>query len=156
MKLTPEVWKSRELDHILLRHYNAVYNQNPIFRWTKGYIVPFPKKGGLGLAKIYWVITLKSIVAMMYNALLRNRIEPKIENIHRKSQNSFRRNRSTVSEIFTIRRILEGVRAKNPTGNNIICRLHQGLRLYTQSKVGANTIRLRPTQRNRRSYNDAI
>ena len=49
----------------------------------------------------------------MYNALLRNRIEPKIDNILRENQNGFRRNRSTISQILTIRRILEGVRAKN-------------------------------------------
>ena len=36
-----------------------------------------------------------------------------MENILRKNQNGFRRNRSTTSQILTIRRILEGVRAKN-------------------------------------------
>ena len=40
-------------------------------------------------------------------------IEPKIENILRKNQNGFRRNRSKTSQILTISRILEGVRAKN-------------------------------------------
>ena len=49
----------------------------------------------------------------IYNALLRNRIEPKIDNIFRKSQNGFRRNRSTTLLILTIRRILEDARAKN-------------------------------------------
>ena len=39
-------------------------------------------------------------------------MEPKIEKILRKNQNDFRSNRSTTSQIFTIRRIL-GVRAKN-------------------------------------------
>ena len=33
--------------------------------------------------------------------------------VNRKNQNGFRRNRSTTSQILTIRRILEGVRAKN-------------------------------------------
>ena len=47
----PEVWKTRQFDDILLRHCNAVYNQNPIDRWMKGCILPFPKKGDLGLAK---------------------------------------------------------------------------------------------------------
>ena len=61
----------------------------------------------------YRGITLTSIAAKIYNALLRNRIEPKIDNILRKNQNGFRRNRSTTSQILTIRRILEGVRAKN-------------------------------------------
>ena len=74
---------------------------------------PFPKKVDLGLAKNYRGITLTSIATKIYNALLRNRIEPKIDNILRKNQNSFRRNRSTTSQILTIGRILEGVRAKN-------------------------------------------
>ena len=112
-EIPPEVWKTRQFDDILLRHCNAVYNQNPIDRWMKGCILPFPKKGDLGLAKNYRDITLTSIAAKIYNALLRNRIEPKIDNILRKNQNGFRRNRSTTSQILTIRRILEGVRAKN-------------------------------------------
>ena len=73
----------------------------------KGCILPFPKKGVLGLAKNYRGITLTSIAAKIYNALLRDRIEPKIDNILRKNQNGFRRNRSTTSQILT------KVRAKN-------------------------------------------
>ena len=38
--------------------------------------------------------------------------EPKIDNILRKNQNGLRRNRSTTSQILTIRIILEGIRAK--------------------------------------------
>ena len=79
----------------------------------KGCNLLFHKKGDLGLAKSYRDITLTSIAAKIYNALLRNRIEPKIDNILRKNQNGFRRNRSPTSQILTIRRILEGVRAKN-------------------------------------------
>ena len=107
-----EVWKTRQFDDTLLRHCNAVYNQNPIDRWMKGCILPFPKKGDLGLAKNYRGITFTSIAAKIYNALLRNRIEPKIDNIFRKHQNGFRRNKSTTSQILTIRRILEGVPTK--------------------------------------------
>ena len=107
------MWKTRQFDDILLQQCNAVYSQNRIERWTKGCILPFPKKGDLGLAKNYRGITLTSIAAKIYNALLRNHIEPKIDNILRKNQNGFRRNRSTTSQILTIRRILEGVRAKN-------------------------------------------
>ena len=79
----------------------------------KGCILPFPKKGDLGLAKNYRGITLTSIVAKIYNPLLRNRIEPQIDNILRKNQNGFWRNRSTTSQILTICRILEGERIKN-------------------------------------------
>ena len=107
-----EVWKTRQFDNILLQHCNTVYNQNPIDRWKKGCILPFPKKGDLGLAKNYRSITLTSIAAKIYNAVLQNHIEPKID-ILRKNQNGFWRNRSTNSQILTIRRILVGVWAKN-------------------------------------------
>ena len=49
-------------------------------------ILPFPKKSVLRLAKNYWGITLTSIAAKIYNALLQNCIEPKINNILRKNQ----------------------------------------------------------------------
>ena len=112
-EILPVVWKNRQFDDILLRHCNAVYNQNPIDRWMKGCILPCSKNGDLGLTKNYRGITLTSIAAKIYNVRLRNRIEPKIDNILWKNQNGFRRNRSTTSQILTIRRILEGVRAKN-------------------------------------------
>ena len=90
-----------------------MYNQNPIGRWIKGCILPFPKKGYFGLTKTYRGITLTSIAARIYNVLLRNCIEPQINSILRKNQNDFQTNRSTTSQILTIRRILEGVRAKS-------------------------------------------
>ena len=62
-EIPPEVWKTRQFNDILLRHCNAVYNQNTIDRWMKGCILPFPKKGDLGLAKNYRGITLTSIAA---------------------------------------------------------------------------------------------
>ena len=80
-EIPPEVWKTRKFNDILLRHCNAVYNQNPIDRC----ILPFPKKGDLRLVKNYRGITLTSIVAKIYNALRHNRIEPKIDNILRKN-----------------------------------------------------------------------
>ena len=45
----------------------------------EGCILPFPKKGDLELAKNYRGITLTSTAAEIYNALLRNRIKPKID-----------------------------------------------------------------------------
>ena len=60
------------------------------------------------------------------------------------------RNRSTTLQILTIRRILEGVRAKKPSGYNIICRLYKGLWFHTQREDGANSSRIRSTKRNRR------
>ena len=79
----------------------------------EGMHTPLPLKGGPRISQKLPSITLTSIAAKIYNALLRNRIEPKIDIILKKNQNGFRRNRSTTSQILTIRRILEGVRAKN-------------------------------------------
>ena len=46
-EIPPGICKTRQFDDILLRHSNAVYNQNPIDRRMKGCILPFPKKGDL-------------------------------------------------------------------------------------------------------------
>ena len=55
--------------------------------------------GSFGNFKCFYQgITLTSIVAKIYNTLLCNRIEPKIEKIL-KNQNGFWRNRSTTSQI---------------------------------------------------------
>ena len=69
-EIPPEVWKIRQFDDILLRHCNPVYNQNRVDKWMKGCILLFPKKGDLGLPKNYRGITLTSIAAKIYNALL--------------------------------------------------------------------------------------
>ena len=50
-EISPEVWKTRKFDNILLRYCNTVYNQKTIDKWTKGCILPFPKKGDFGIAK---------------------------------------------------------------------------------------------------------
>ena len=83
-------------------------------------MIPFSKKGDLRIAKNYRGITLTSIAAKIYNALLRNRIEPKIKKILRKNQNGFRKNRSTTPQIFIIRWIPEDVHAKN-LDTTILC-----------------------------------
>ena len=74
--IPPEVWKTRNFDDILLRLCNAVYNQSCIQKWTKGCILPFPKKG---ITENYRIITLTAIAAKIYNAMLLDRIRPEIE-----------------------------------------------------------------------------
>ena len=79
----------------------------------KGLQPPLLKKGEIGIAKNYGGITLTSVAAKIYNALLRNCIEPKIEKILTKNQNIFRRNQSMTLQTMTIRQILIGVCPKN-------------------------------------------
>ena len=108
-----EVWKTREFDEHLLTMCNSVYHQHPIDQWTKGCILPFPKKGNLSNVENYRGITLTAIAAKIYNLLLLNRLRPNIEMVLRCNQNGFRQNRSTTGQILTVRRIIEEVKAKN-------------------------------------------
>ena len=108
-----EVWETSHFNNILLQSCNAVYQQQEIQVWTEGCIMPFPKKGDLGLVTNYRRITLTPIAAKIYNAMLLNRIQPELKKVLRINQNGFRKNRSTSSKIMTVRRILESVRVKN-------------------------------------------
>ena len=75
-------------DQTIQRHTDLTLQhsaQSKSDRRINGCILTFPKKGDLGLAKNYQSITLTSIAAKIYNALLRNHIEPKIDNIFRKN-----------------------------------------------------------------------
>ena len=154
MKFPQKYERNRQFEDILLRHRNAVYNQNSIDRWMKGCIFPFPKKGDLGLAKNYRGITLTSITAKIYNTLLPNRTEPKIDNILRKNQNGFRRNRSMTLQILTIRRILESVRAKNLQATLLFVDFTKAF--DSIHRDGTNPTSIRPTKRNRSNNNDSL
>ena len=92
------------------------------------------KKGDFRFAKNYQGITLTSIAAKIYNAQLQNCIEHKIDNILRKNQNGFRRNRSTTSQILTIHRILVGVRTKTYRGKYYLSTLPRPLIPFTEGK----------------------
>ena len=122
----------------------------------KGCILPFHKKGDHGLAKNYRGITLTSIAAKIYNALLRNRIETKIDNILRKNQNSFRRNRSTASQILTIRRILEGIRAKNLQATLLFVDFTKAFDSIHRGKMEQILLPNPTTKRNRSSNKDSL
>ena len=86
-----------------------MYKQNTIKKWTKGCILPFPKKGNLRIIKNYKGITLTAITPNIYNALLLNHIQLDIEKILTKNQNGFWSDQSTTSQILTICWIIKGV-----------------------------------------------
>ena len=96
----------------LMTYCNPIYFKNTTERSTKCCMLPFPKKGDLGIAKNYQGITLTSIMAQICSALLLNLIKPEIKKIPWKNQNGFQRNWSTTSQILIIRSIL-GVCGKN-------------------------------------------
>ena len=86
--------KTSEFDNTLLLYSNGVYNQSTKDRLTKGFIRTFPKRDYLGIAKNYQVdlgccgckgYALTSTAAKIYNVLLHDHIEPRIEKILRKN-----------------------------------------------------------------------
>ena len=81
--------------------------------WKIGGILPFPKKGDLGVAGNYRGITLTAVAAKIYNKMLLNRLRPHIAPLLRKNQNGFRTNRTTPAQILALRRIIEGIKAHN-------------------------------------------
>ena len=108
------LWKDQIFHDLLLKIYNYAYvSLTPPSAWLKGGIVPVPKKGDLTIPTNYRGITLLPIAAKIYNKLLLNRIVPKIDPLLRKNQNGFRKGRSTLSQILSIRRIIEECRKYN-------------------------------------------
>ena len=117
---------------------------------------PFPKKGDLRIAKNYRGINHISIAAKISNALLLNCIEPEIEKILKNYQNGFRRNRFTISQILTIRRILERIHAKHLEATLLFVDFYKAFDSYAQREDEANTSSLLLPQRNSHSHNDAL
>ena len=105
----PEVWKTRKFDDSLLWFRKIFYKPNTTKKKTNDCTFSFPKNVNLGINKNYRGITITSIAAIFCNSMIYNRIKSEVEAILRKNQNGFTRNRSTSSQILTIRRILEGV-----------------------------------------------
>ena len=81
-------------DCINLWQSNTVYKQNAEETWTKGCILPFPKKSDLEITENHRGITWVAIAMKVYNALLLNDIWLEIREILKKQQNSFWRNHS--------------------------------------------------------------
>ena len=94
---------------------NEIPNQ-----WLKFNIMPFPKSGNLEGVGNYRGITLYARASKITNKMILNRIKPHIDTISRPNQNGFRPGRSTISHIFTLRRLIEGKKPQPKINNNIL------------------------------------
>ena len=142
-EIHPEVWKTKKFNEIFFRLCNAVYKQNTTEKWTKIFILLFLKNCDLGIIKNYGSFTLTAIATKVYNALFLW-----------KNQNSFWRNRSTTSQILTIRRII-GVRAKNLVATQLFVDFSKAFDSIHRRKR-ANTTSVWFSQRNCYCYNDVL
>ena len=76
-------------------------------------INPIFKKGTKGHPPDYRGICLNSVAAKLYNRMLLARIQPHVDEVLSWTQCGFRKSRSTLSNILALRRIIEGIKAKN-------------------------------------------
>ena len=108
------LWKDSIFHDLLLEFCNnALTRLITPQSWLKGGIIPIPKKGDLTSAGNDRGITLTPIAAKIFNKLLLNRIVPAVDPLLRPNQNGFRRGRSTIAQILSLRRILEEMKRLN-------------------------------------------
>ena len=81
--------------------------------WTKAVIVPIHKKGSKMICSNYRGISLLSIPCKVYTRKLDGRVRSITESKVMEVQGGFRRGRSCVDQVFTIRQLSEKVLEKN-------------------------------------------
>jgi|TARA_B110001454_G_scaffold215734_1_gene237708 exonuclease III len=108
------IWKEPSFHSTLLDICNDVFkNHTAPSPWLTSGILPFPKKGDLSCPSNYRGISLTALAAKIYNKLLLNRISPKVDPILRRNQNGFRKGRTTIAQVLSLRRIIEEMRNHN-------------------------------------------
>jgi exonuclease III len=79
--------------------------------WQSATIIPIPKKRNARSLDQHRGISLMSHAAKLFNRVLLDRVRPHVDPCLRSEQNGFRRGRSTIHHILTLRRITEEARA---------------------------------------------
>ena len=105
--------KTGRLDEELLEICNKTLHGDIPGNWLRDGILPFPKKGDLGVTSNSRGTTLSTAGAKVRIRMILNRIRPHLDPKLCTTQNGFRPGRSMVAQILTLRRILEGVKYKN-------------------------------------------
>ena len=85
-----------------------------------------------------------------------NHIGPKIDNILGKNQNGFGKNKSTNSQILTIRRIVEGVRAENLQATLLFIDFTKTFDSIHKGKMEQILLAYGLQKKNRSSNNDSL
>ena len=81
-------------------------------KWIEHCILLFSVKGDPEIIKNYKRKVLRTTEVKVYKALCFNHTRPDVEKIEKKKQDSVWRIRPTIYQILTIRRIIEGTRAR--------------------------------------------
>src|SRR5206468_1259705 len=81
--------------------------------WTRSILVTLPKKGDLGDCKNYRIVAQISHAAKVSMLVLLNKLNSQTEEYISDEQAVFRKNRSTVQQILTLKLIAEEAKRKN-------------------------------------------
>ena len=93
---------------ILHTLFTKIWNEGDIpGDWKKGILIKLPKKGDLGNCNNYRGITLLSIPGKVFNRIILNKLKDIVDPKPRDNQAGFRKNRSCVDQITTLRLIVE-------------------------------------------------
>ena len=75
--------------------------------WKEGYLIKLPKKGALSNCANYRGVTLLGVSGKVFNRVLLNRMKDEVDTKFRDNQAGFRKDRSCVDQIATLRIIIE-------------------------------------------------
>ena len=82
--------------------------------WKEGYLIKLPKKGDLSNCTNYSGITLLDVSGKVFNRALLNRMKDEVDTKFRDQQAGFRKDRSCVDQIATLRIIIDPVSGTLP------------------------------------------
>ena len=100
--------ESQELPKILQEILQKIWETEEIPNdWKTGIIIKLPKKGDLSNCNNWRGITLLSITSKIFGRIILRRITGAIDSILRQEQTGFRKGRSCMDHIFTLRQIIE-------------------------------------------------
>ena len=108
--IPPEAIKADMTTSVDILHtlFTKIWNEEDIpGDWKKGILIKLPKKGDLGNCNNYRGITLLSIPGKVFNRIILNKLKDIVDPKLRDNQAGFRKNRSCVDQITTLRLIVE-------------------------------------------------
>ena len=108
--IPPEAIKADMTTSVDILHtlFTKIWNEEDIpGDWKKGILIKLPKKGDLGNCNNYRGITLLSIPGKVFNRIILHKLKDIVDPKLRDNQEGFRKNRSCVDQITTLRLIVE-------------------------------------------------
>ena len=100
----------------IVKIFNFIFSNN-IYptEWSKGYIIPIPKKGDLTDVDNYRGITIMSVFAKLFSIILNNRLTQWCENSHvyNECQFGLREHKSTTNCIYILQSLISKALDRN-------------------------------------------